>query len=591
MIILKGKAAILGLLLLAALASFCLKEKEEKTTHDAPSLQESKDLFFNLQTDKARYNPGDSVQFSIKAEAGSTVEVTYYHLGRPLDTVAAELKAPGTHRWSWNPPEKNYKGYLAVVSVENGGSIQTETIAVDVSSSWSRFPRYGFLSDFADSSPETAAAIISDLNRYHLNGLQFYDWHFEHQEPLKMEDKLPAGHWEDVANRRISLQKVQQYIGEAKQRNIKTMAYNLLYGSFEDNGLPREWQLFKDQSSPEPDIHPLPGGWKSNLLIMNPTNPWWQDHLIEQQKMVYQYLGFDGWHIDQLGDRGEVFNELGDSIHLAESFQPFLEKIKQKLPEKEIVMNAVNQYGQPAISRAGAAFLYTEVWDPYKHYGDLKKILDENRNLTNNGQASVLAAYMNYRHSDEQGMFNEAGVLLTDAVIFSNGGAHLELGEHMLSKEYFPHNQLQVSEGLQQEMASYYDFLTAYENILRDHTRDSEAAIISHEGLPLAMGDPEQQKIWVLPKESGNRKILHFINFLDAVHMEWRDTNADQAKPKERRDLTFSLEEDRKVKNLWFASPDIKGGRPEELPFRQENGNVIFSMPSLTYWDMVVAEY
>ncbi|MCA1040671.1 glycoside hydrolase family 66 protein [Bacillus infantis] len=588
----KGRAAILGLLLLAALASlYPLKEKEEKTAPNAPSLQESKDLLFNLQTDKARYNPGDSVQFSIEAEAEGTVKVTYYHLGRQLDTEAAELKAPGTHKWSWNPPEKDFKGYLAVVSVENGSSKQTETIAVDVSSSWSRFPRYGFLSDFADSSSETAANIISALNRYHLNGLQFYDWHYEHQEPLKMEDNLPAGHWVDVANRRISLQKVQQYIGEAKQRNIKAMAYNLLYGSFEQNGLPREWQLFKDQSRSEPDIHPLPGGWKSNLLIMNPANPWWQDHLIKQQKMVYEYLGFDGWHIDQLGDRGEVFNEHGDSIQLAESFQPFLEKIKQKLPDKEIVMNAVNQFGQPAISGAGAAFLYTEVWDPYKHYGDLKKILDENRDLSNNGQASVLAAYMNYHHSDERGMFNEAGVLLTDAVIFSNGGAHLELGEHMLSKEYFPHNQLQMSEGLQQKMASYYDFLTAYENVLRDHTRDSEAAITSHEGLPLATGEPEQQKIWVLPKESGNRKILHFINFLDAVHMEWRDTNADQAKPKERRDLTFSLEANRKVEKLWLASPDIKSGRPEELPFRQENGNVIFSLPSLTYWDMVVAEY
>lgn len=73
---LKGRAAILGLLLLAALASlYPLKEKEEKTAPNAPSLQESKDLLFNLQTDKARYNPGDSVQFSIEAEAEGTVKV------------------------------------------------------------------------------------------------------------------------------------------------------------------------------------------------------------------------------------------------------------------------------------------------------------------------------------------------------------------------------------------------------------------------------------------------------------------------------------------------------------------------------------
>jgi dextranase len=57
----------------------------------------------------------------------------------------------------------------------------------------------------------------------------------------------------------------------------------------------------------------------------------------------------------------------------------------------------------------------------------------------------VFAAYLNYNKADNGGsgdkMMNTPGVLLTDAVMFALGGSHLELGDHMLSREYFrlPH--------------------------------------------------------------------------------------------------------------------------------------------------------
>ena len=75
---------------------------------------------------------------------------------------------------------------------------------------------------------------------------------------------------------------------------------------------------------------------------------------------------------------------------------------------------------------------------------------------------------MNYNKANNPGYFNTAGVLLTDAVIFAFGGAHLELGEHMLGKEYFPNNNLQMKEDLKASLINYYDFLVAYQNILRD---------------------------------------------------------------------------------------------------------------------------
>ena len=60
---------------------------------------------------------------------------------------------------------------------------------------------------------------------------------------------------------------------------------------------------------------------------------------------------------------------------------------------------------------------------------------------------TVFAAYMNYNKADNRGEFNTPGILLTDAVMFALGGSHLELGgDHMLCKEYFPNENLTMSE-------------------------------------------------------------------------------------------------------------------------------------------------
>ena len=138
------------------------------------------------------------------------------------------------------------------------------------------------------------------------------------------------------------------------------------------------------------------------------------------------------------------------------------------MPEKILVMNAVNQYGQREIANSPVDFLYTEVWTPNNTYADLASIIIDNFAWSNGKKNSVLAAYMDSDLTSSKGFFNTPGVLLTDAVIFAFGGAHIELGEHMLSQPYFPNNNLQIKGDLRDAMTKYYDFLVAYENLLRD---------------------------------------------------------------------------------------------------------------------------
>ncbi|UOK59868.1 glycoside hydrolase family 66 protein [Bacillus sp. OVS6] len=294
--------------------------------------------------------------------------------------------------------------------------------------------------------------------------------------------------------------------------------------------------------------------------------------------------------MDQLGPRGNVYDFNGKSVGLDESFKPFMEHIKKETPDKRIVMNAVSQYGQKQLGDSPVDFLYTEVWDQDKYYSDLKRMIDENNHYSKGRYNTILAAYMNYEFSSQPGKFNTPSILLTNSVIFASGGSHLELGEHMLSKEYFPHDNLKMSKSLKSMLLHYYDFLVAYENLLRDNLKEVPITIASSDWVHFS-SQPEQGKIWSFAKQKANKKVIHFINFFDATTLEWRDTNANQAEPQNRKQLTVKLEETKSIKKVWMASPDKQNGVPISLNFKQENNKVIFALPSLKYWDMVVVEY
>ncbi len=550
-----------------------------------------------ISTDKAAYHYDDTVKFNAQLKKGLTegiLTITYYHLDNVISKLEVKVAENSKEvHWEWQPPKEDFKGYFVHVQYTSDSIQEDHTIAVDVSSDWSQFPRYGFLSNFQDQSMEKMDSVISQLNRYHINGLQFYDWHFKHHQPLKVENNGAAANWEDIANRPIYLETIKNYIQLAHDRNMTTMAYNLLYGAFseaEKDGVNKEWRLFKDQQKNEHDYHPLPDEWKSDVFLVNPGNSDWQNYLIDQQKRVYEALPFDGWHIDQLGPRGEVYDFDGNQVAIDETFLPFLQRIKNEAQDKRIVMNAVNQYGQKQIVSSPIDFLYTEVWDHFKYYGDLKQIIDENNSDSKGTKNTVLAAYMNYESSNQIGEFNTPGILLANSVIFASGGAHLELGEHMLSKEYFPHNNFKMDQSLQSSLITYYDFLVAYENLLRDNMHEASLAVHSPDWV-LFSSQPEQGKVWSFAKQKANKKVIHFINFVDATTLEWRDTNASQAQPQDRQKLTVELEETKAIKKVWLASPDIENGLPNSLTFKQENGKVTFTLPSLKYWDMVVVEY
>ena len=197
---------------------------------------------------------------------------------------------------------------------------------------------------------------------------------------------------------------------------------------------------------------------------------------------------------------------------------------------------------------------------------------------------------MDYEKSKNAGFVNEPGVLLTNAVIFAFGGAHLEIGKHYLANEYFPNKNLQMKADLKKALITYYDFLVAYQNLLRDGGSYTSAQVTA-ENATIAAWPAAKDKVAALTKTVNGKDIVHLINFNGVTSMDWRDTNGTQKKPTTVTDLKTTVAVTAQPKKVWFASPDLFGGAPRAVEFTYNNNQITFTLPSLSYWDMVVIEY
>lgn len=389
------------------------------------------DLSLHLSTDKARYAPGEKVSLTSGSPLPDGAKVRY----RQGATVIEEQSLTGTS-WTWTPPSTDYTGYLADVYTTDASGKQTicGTIAIDVSSDWARYPRYGFVGTYDDTkTSEVISQETALLNRCHINGLQFYDWQNKHHEPVVLRDGKVEDSYADIANRKVNTSVVKAYISQAHAHGMKAMFYDLCYGALDDaaqDGVSPKWYMYKDESHSTVDALTLPSGWKSNITLVNPGNTAWQDYFARKVSDVYNTFDFDGFHIDQLGNHDPEYDYYGNKINVTQGFASFIAKMKKSDPAKRLVMNAVSNYGAKQMAATGDVdFLYSELWGGEDQFADLLSIMRKNQSEANTdpdtpAMAQVFAAYMNY--NKESGTFNTPGVLLTDAVMFAIGASHLE---------------------------------------------------------------------------------------------------------------------------------------------------------------------
>ena len=578
-------------------------------------------LRYSIETDKCCYKPGETITLKLSALPPSGTRIRYRYLG---DVVADSLLTSRT--WTWQAPPEDFRGYMVeIYRQEEDKDNILATIGIDVSSDWTRFPRYGFVATFgSDKTLTKTKNEMKWLNRCHINGVQFQDWHYRHDWPLG--GTREEGLWttyKDIANRTIYTSAVKNYIKAQHDLGMKSIFYNLCFGvldGWEELGIKPEWFIFKDKNHSQKDKHDLPDSWKSDIYIVNPGNEEWQVYLAERNDEVYSFLDFDGYQIDQLGGRGTVYDYNGNSINLRDGFSPFINYMKNRHPDKRLVMNAVGQWGVSQIAESGKVdFFYSEVWGNQQgnslasgkgRFSNIKDVIDENLSK-NPALRSVLAAYMNYLTDNKN--FNTPGVVMADAVMFALGGSHLELGgDHMLCSEYFPSNDMKWHSQIEDWMTRYYDFLTAYENLLRDRWTEKTNVKATCSTVTINTWEPKANQVTLLAREVDGRQVIHLLNFTQeegatslsplgetegANYMLcWHDNQAIRPWPQRFESLSIKLTGLTgmgKVRRIWAASPDYCGGAMQELTdyrYTSSTGIITLTLPSLQFWTMIVIE-
>ncbi|HEV9038340.1 MAG TPA: glycoside hydrolase family 66 protein, partial [Puia sp.] len=145
---------------------------------------------------------------------------------------------------------------------------------------------------------------------------------------------------------------------------------------------------------------------------------------------------------------------------------------------------------------------------------------------------------------------------------------------------------------LQQAMVHYYDFLTGYEDLLQDGGTLDQPDLVSADGkVVLSNWSPQPGAVSMVGKDMGGREVIQLINLANATTFDWRDANANQRVPNTILNAAFIFTARRPVKKLWYATPDADGGVAKQLSFSSSGNTISFALPSLQYWDMVVAEY
>ena len=522
---------------------------------------------------KGTFLPGEAVSLIAEVEASESesagFRVLIRHLGEQVMRIEGSqelVPGPQMIRLEWTPPAvaAGYSAAIELTSREENTALRAST-SFDVLRRWTDFPRYGFLSDFGPERLDPDAAVKS-LLRFHINGLQFYDWQYRHDQLL-----APADEYIDPLGRPLSLKTIRALVDSAQRHGMAALPYLAVYAAsapFQAEH-PR-WALHDEKGKP------IPFG-EDFLGLMDPSarSPW-SMHLLGECRKALDGIPFDGLHIDQYGEPRRVWDADHEQVDLPRAFVEFIRAARAGYPDKAVLFNCVGNWPVEAIAPSPVDFPYIEVWPPEVEYRHLARIVREAVRLSG-GKPVVIALYLPADRPEN--------ILLADAVILACGGTRIELGEssRLLADPYFPRHQ-HIPEGLLARLRITYDYAV----------RNGEWL------MPYALSGPEREEwaegisdpgfievpasIWTSARRVSGGITIQLVNFSGLQEgLRWDE---EHSAPVPHREIPVRVRlPERPERVLWDCPEQRDGAR--SLDFEFLDGGLGFTIPSLHYTGLI----
>lgn len=530
-------------------------------------------------TDKAVYNPGDTVKINLglqnnqKFDQWGTYKVNVYNPLTNEKTVASgswkTAKNGGTDNINvdWVTPKIDNQGYIINVQLytSTGALLDEFDNAVDVDSDPYRHPRYGALTDFSGNDIQSElGSVDSFAKNYHLDMQMLYDCYFRPQNPIP-SNMLS---WTDWHNDNISKNAIQQIVNRIHQDGSKAWLYDMInaitgkpgdanadlngIGATEQNGqvVTQTGLFYPKGSSQAGQQYHVTLGNNSDTDIQwynDPANPQWQNYFIPKIKAALKEIGFDGWQGDTNGQMiGTTYQNrnTNKTINDADFYYYFVQAVEKAFGNQYgFGLNAVNNVGQNSIATKSKPTIdYTELWpDSFPTYGDIANVIE--KNWQNDGKPLVVPAYFmdQWRNNASSGKgdalpktYNDNAVRQLIATIMANGGSPMVLsdGGYLLDDEYYPWPRLEKGKQINMDnnlgnpingyMRHYWDFDTGYENLLQNPALKSNNNYIQvwngngvNQGQCINKNDAESNTVYAFSKSNGSN--LDTLNLVNLM--------------------------------------------------------------------------
>jgi dextranase len=544
-------------------------------------------LLQSLEFPTAFFLPGETARWDVTLTAGAPQEVVLISKITYLDQILAEERqelslpaaTPVTAEIVWESPAEAPRGYGLDISVEtpDGERLASISAGFDVLAVWTQNPRYGFLTNFTANRQEPVVT-LGILNRYHINGLQFYDWMYRHDTYLPPQDTF-----RDPLGRELSFDATKQLIATAHDYRMAAMPYTAIYAAsssfYRDHP---DWGVYLADGSPATF-----GGTFLYIMDPRPDSPWGA-HLLDQFAQILAETDFDGIHLDQFGWPKDAYDAEGNFFALDQALADMIDSTSELVKETRgetgtVIFNAVTNWPIQTVAPSKEDIVYIEVWDPYTDFNDLYELINQAQGL-GGGKAVVLAAYLDPAY--------EVNVLLMDAVIFASGGGHLELGENarILTDPYFPNYKV-PSDELLENLQRYYDFAVRYQNVIGPAASPVNIfanQMVAIDGVNTVPHTPTD-KVMPIVRENDRYTAVSLINLLGLEHGHWRDK---VSAPEVLLDVDVTIPAaGREAAQVWVASPDQADLSLQAISFQQTDDEIALTLPSLAYWTMILIEW